>query len=80
MYRHAVDEDYPEQPIVAGTVTDLLKRRARAAGVEPTTVRRLSGHSMRVGVAQAMAAAGIELVAIMHAGGLALAGNGDAIY
>ena len=30
---------------------------------------RLSGHSMRVGAAQDMAAAGIELVAIMHAGG-----------
>lgn len=32
-------------------------------------MKRLSGHSMRVGAAQDMATAGIELVAIMHAGG-----------
>jgi hypothetical protein len=32
-------------------------------------VAKLSGHSMRVGAAQDMAAAGIDLGAIMHAGG-----------
>jgi integrase len=50
-------------------VVRILKERAKAAGLEKTLVERLSGHSMRVGAAQDMAAAGIELGAIMHAGG-----------
>jgi integrase len=51
------------------TVSDILKRRAEQAGIDALSVKRLSGHSLRVGAAQDMAAAGIELVAIMHAGG-----------
>jgi integrase len=55
--------------IIPNTVSDILKRRAKETGLDATTVKRLSGHSLRVGAAQDMAAAGIELVAIMHAGG-----------
>ncbi len=47
----------------------ILKSRAREAGLDEETISKLSGHSMRVGAAQDMAAAGIDLVAIMHAGG-----------
>ena len=50
-------------------MSGVLKRRAEAAGLDAAIIRRLSGHSMRVGAAQDMVAAGIELVAIMHAGG-----------
>ena len=39
------------------------------AGIPSAVVAKLSGHSMRVGAAQDMAAAGIDLGAIMHAGG-----------
>jgi len=51
------------------SVSRIIKRRAHMAGLDRSVVQGLSGHSMRVGAAQDMAAAGIELVAIMHAGG-----------
>ena len=51
------------------SVVRILKERARIAGLDKSVVAKLSGHSMRVGAAQDMAAAGIDLGAIMHAGG-----------
>jgi len=51
------------------SVARVLKDLARDAGLDQTLIAKLSGHSMRVGAAQDMAAAGIELGAIMHAGG-----------
>jgi integrase/recombinase XerD len=51
------------------TVVRILKDRARDADLAQSIVSKLSGHSMRVGAAQDMAAAGIDLGAIMHAGG-----------
>jgi integrase len=53
----------------AGGVSRILKRLGVEVGLPANQVRRLSGHSPRVGVAQDMAAAGIELPAIMQAGG-----------
>jgi len=53
----------------ARKVASIIKNRAKKAGIEKVQVARLSGHSMRVGAAQDMAAAGIDLGAIMHAGG-----------
>ncbi len=50
-------------------VSSVLKSRAKQAGLGEATVAKLSGHSLRVGAAQDMAAAGIDLGAIMHAGG-----------
>ena len=50
-------------------VAVILKNCAKDAGLAPPIIARLSGHSMRVGAAQDMAAAGIDLGAIMHAGG-----------
>lgn len=47
----------------------IIKLRAAKAQLDQAQVSKLSGHSMRVGAAQDMAAAGIELGAIMHAGG-----------
>ena len=49
-------------------VSRILKAMARAAGLPETVVDGLSGHSARVGAAQDMIAAGIELPAILHAG------------
>jgi site-specific recombinase XerD len=51
------------------SVARVLKGLAYDAGLEKTLIAKLSGHSMRVGAAQDMAAAGIDLGAIMHAGG-----------
>lgn len=53
----------------AGSVSRILKRLGREAGLPTDQVRRLSGHSPRVGIAQDMVAAGVELPAIMQAGG-----------
>ncbi len=49
-------------------VARIFKAMAREAGLPETVVNGLSGHSARVGAAQDMVAAGIELPAILHAG------------
>ena len=49
-------------------VARIFKAMARQAGLPDTVVGGLSGHSARVGAAQDMVAAGIELPAILHAG------------
>ena len=51
-----------------GQVPRILKAMAREAGLPETMVEGLSGHSARVGAAQDMIAAGIELPAILQAG------------
>ncbi len=51
-----------------GQVARIFKRMARRAGLPETVVRGLSGHSARIGAAQDMVAAGIELPAILQAG------------
>ena len=49
-------------------VPRILKAMARAAGLPESVVSGLSGHSARVGAAQDMVAAGIEMPAILQAG------------
>ena len=49
-------------------VPRLFKAMAREAGLPATVEQGLSGHSARVGAAQDMIAAGIELPAILQAG------------
>ena len=51
-----------------GQVPRIFKAMAREAGLPETVVEGLSGHSARVGAAQDMIAAGIELPAILQAG------------
>jgi integrase/recombinase XerD len=58
-----------DTPIRDFAVSTILKAGAKRAGLGEATVAKLSGHSLRVGAAQDMAAAGIDLGAIMHAGG-----------
>ena len=52
-----------------GDVARIFKRMARAAGISPDTVTGISGHSSRVGAAQDMVRHGVELPAVMQAGG-----------
>ena len=49
-------------------VPRIFKAMAREAGLPPSVVEGVSGHSARVGAAQDMIAAGIELPAILQAG------------
>ena len=49
-------------------VPRIFKAMAREAGLPEAVAAGLSGHSARVGAAQDMVAAGIELPAILHAG------------
>lgn len=51
------------------TVGRILKIRAAEAGLPKEQVDRMSGHSMRVGAAQDMAAKGAEILPIMRSGG-----------
>ena len=52
-----------------GSVGRIFKRLGKRAGMENEIVKRLSSHSARVGAAQDMAAAGIDILALMQAGG-----------
>lgn len=58
-----------ERPLDTSTIRRITKRAARLAGIEEEIVQGLSGHSMRVGAAQDMMAAGFDLISIMQAGG-----------
>lgn len=53
----------------AAAVAELFKAMARTAGLSDSEVSRISGHSSRVGAAQDMARHGVEMPAIMQAGG-----------
>jgi len=46
-----------------------IKRATERAGFDTIIANELSGHSMRVGAAQDMMAAGFDTLAIMQAGG-----------
>ena len=52
----------------ASQVPRIYRQMAERAGLSPGTVRRLSGHSPRVGAAQDTIAAGVGIAAIMQAG------------
>lgn len=56
-------------PLDAGDVARIFKKLATAAGLAPEKAARVSGHSSRVGAAQDMVRYGVELPAIMQAGG-----------
>ncbi len=58
-----------DRPLDTSSIRRLIKAAAKRAGLEPVTVRSLSGHSMRVGAAQDMMVAGADIIGIMHAGG-----------
>ena len=59
----------PGGSLHAGSISRIYKKLAASAGLPEATIKGLSGHSARVGAAQDMAAAGIDIIAIMQAGG-----------
>ena len=56
-------------PLDPGDVARAFKQMAKAAGIDPGIVAGISGHSSRVGAAQDMVRLGVELPAVMQAGG-----------
>lgn len=56
-------------PLDTSSIRRIVKAAARRAELPQTVVQSLSGHSMRVGAAQDMLAAGFDQLAIMQAGG-----------
>lgn len=52
-----------------GDVARVFKAMAEAAGIAPALVSEISGHSSRVGAAQDQVRHGVELPAVMQAGG-----------
>ena len=56
-------------PLDPGDVARMFKAMARAAGMEASVVAAISGHSSRVGAAQDQVRHGVELPAVMQAGG-----------
>ena len=52
----------------SSSVPRIYRAMAERAGVQPHVIKRLSGHSPRIGAAQDMIAAGIEMPAILQAG------------
>jgi len=56
-------------PLDAGDVARLFKAMAKLAGISPELVATISGHSSRVGAAQDQVRYGVELPAVMQAGG-----------
>jgi len=57
-----------DRPLPADEVSVVLKRLAARARLRPERVARVSGHSLRVGMAQDLVAAGAGLPEVMQAG------------
>jgi integrase len=55
--------------LATSSIRRLIKRATVRAGLDSAITKDLSGHSMRVGVAQDMMVAGFDALAIMRAGG-----------
>lgn len=67
--RTVFGEKIIDEAIAPYSISRRLKRLAEKAGLDAETVKRLSGHSLRVGAAQDMAEEGFDLLALMTAGG-----------
>ena len=58
-----------EGPLATSSIRRIIKRATHRAGFDASISSELSGHSMRIGAAQDMMAAGFDALAIMQAGG-----------
>ncbi len=69
LFRRVRDTRVGTEALAPLTVSRVLKSAARRAGFSPDEVRQVSGHSLRVGGAQTLAARKIDMLTIMRAGG-----------
>jgi site-specific recombinase XerD len=56
-------------PLAAGEVSSIYKAMACAAGIKPGVIMNLSGHSTRIGAAQDLVGAGVDIAQVMRDGG-----------
>ena len=68
LFRAVGNGDGPGEPLRPKSVARIFKRMARASGLPRHVVKKVSGHSTRVGATQDMVAGGISLPAIMQTG------------
>ena len=69
IFRSIQKGEYVRESLEAGSVPRIFKAMAANAGLPEDIVAKLSGHSARVGAAQDMVAAGLEVTEVMQAGG-----------
>jgi len=69
LFRATLKGSHLGQALAGPEVARIFKMMATAAGLSAAEVARVSGHSSRVGAAVDMVAWGVELPAIMQAGG-----------
>ena len=68
LFRSLRKDGSPGEKLDASQVPRIFKHMALRAGLTPEIVRRLSGHSPRVGAAQDMIASGVQLPEILRVG------------
>ena len=69
VYRRLIGQTQIGGPLDPGSIAPIFKRVARWIGMPAKFVRKVSGHSTRVGATQDLAALDIDLAAITQAGG-----------
>jgi integrase len=69
VFRRLIGRDKVGGPLNPGSIAPIFKRVAQWVGMPAKVVRRVSGHSTRVGATQDLSALGIDLAAITQAGG-----------
>jgi integrase len=69
VFRRLIGQDRVGGPLNPGSIAPIFKRVAQWIGMPEKLVKRVSGHSTRVGATQDLAALDIDLAAITQAGG-----------
>ena len=69
LFRRLIGKDRVGGAMNSGSIAPILKRVAQWIGMPAKTVRRVSGHSTRIGATQDLTALDIDLAAITQAGG-----------
>lgn len=69
LFRSIINNRVSANSLHPHSINRIIKNRASKAGLSPVQIRNLSGHSMRIGAAQDMMIAGLDILPIMTAGG-----------
>ena len=69
LFRRLIGRNQVGGPLNAGSIAPIFKRVAQWIGMPERYLKRISGHSTRVGATQDLAALDIDLAAITQAGG-----------
>jgi hypothetical protein len=69
VFRRLIGRDQVGGPLNPGSIAPIFKRVAQWIGMPERSVRKISGHSTRVGATQDLTALDIDLAEITQAGG-----------